>query len=71
MPADDMQFFGVTGLEDIDWWSGLVSEDDGTLDLSHGDVLCVVLPVELLARIDRRRGLNGCRRGWGHQWRSL
>ena len=43
--GDDLEVVGVTGLEEVDGSSGPHAEDDGPLDLPHGDVLRVILPV--------------------------
>ncbi|BDA45216.1 hypothetical protein COCOBI_07-0030 [Coccomyxa sp. Obi] len=43
--GDDLKVVGSTGVEEVDGRRRPVSEDDGPLLLSHGDVLCVVVPV--------------------------
>ena len=43
--GDDLEVEGATGVCEIDGRGGPVSEDDGPLLLSHGDVLGVVVPV--------------------------
>ncbi|CAL8470485.1 g10027 [Coccomyxa elongata] len=43
--GNDLKIVGSTGVKEIDGRGGPVSEDDGPLLLSHGDVLCVVVPV--------------------------
>lgn len=41
---DDLEVVGATGVREIDGWRGPLSEDDGPLFLSHGEVLGVVVP---------------------------
>ena len=42
--GDDLEVEGSTGVEEVDGRGGPVSEDDGPLFLSHGDMLGVVVP---------------------------
>ena len=42
--GDDLEVVWATGLSDVDGRGGPVTEDDGPLLLSHGDVLGVVVP---------------------------
>ena len=42
---DDLEVVGAKGVEDVDGRRRPVSEDDGPLLLSHGDVLGVVVPI--------------------------
>ena len=44
--GDDLEVVGSTGVEEVDGRGWPVSEDDGPLFLSHGDVLGVVVPVK-------------------------
>ena len=43
--GDDLKVVGTTGVKEIDGRRRPLSEDDGPLNLSHGDVLGVVVPV--------------------------
>ena len=43
--GDDLKVVRATGVGDVDGRCGPVSEDNGPLLLSHGDVLGVVVPV--------------------------
>ena len=43
--GDDLEVVWATGVEEVDGRRGPVSEDDGPLFLSHGDVLGVVVPI--------------------------
>jgi len=43
---DDLEVVGATSVCDVDGRCGPMSEDDGPLLLSHGDVLGVVVPLE-------------------------
>ena len=43
--GNDLEVVRATGVQQIDRRRGPLAEDDGPLFLSHGDVLCVVVPV--------------------------
>ena len=43
--GDDLEVVRATGVQEIDRRRGPLAEDDDPLFLSHGDVLCVVVPV--------------------------